>query len=136
MLLDADNILIFTSLIFITNTLAAFYKKYYLYAFLFLCLTLTSLLYHSTHTFHANIIDKIATYLVVFYGGYMLYTKCDKSILFNILIIISFLACVFLYMYGCYINDFCFHPEPIIANSYHALMHFFVVFGHNLIIFL
>jgi hypothetical protein len=119
-----------------TNTIAALHKEYYLYSFFFFCLTITSLYYHSTHTIHGNIIDKIAVACVVLYGGYMLYIKLEKSISLSIFIFITFLACVFLYIYGCFTNKFCFHPDAIVANNYHALMHIIASFGHNLIIFL
>jgi hypothetical protein len=136
MLLENNNVLFFTSFIFIINTLAALYKKYYFYSFLFFCLTITSLQYHSTHTMYANIIDKIVIAGIVLYGGYMLYKKSDKSISINIFIIITFLACVFLYIYGCFTNNYCFHPDAIVANNYHALMHIVGSIGHNLIILL
>lgn len=136
MLLENDNILFFTSFIFIINTLAALYKKYYFYSFLFFGLTITSLQYHSTHTMHANIIDKVVIAGIVLYGGYMLYKKSDKSISINIFIITNFLACVFLYIYGCFTNNYCFHPDSIIANNYHVLMHIIGSIGHNFIIFL
>jgi hypothetical protein len=136
MLLENNNVLFFTSFIFITNTLTAFYKKYYFYSLLFFCLTITSLQVHSTHIMHANIIDKFVISFIVLYGGYMLYKKSNKSISLNIFIIITFLACLLLYIYGYFTKNFCFHPDTIVANKYHVLMHIIGSIGHNAIIFL
>jgi aminopeptidase-like protein len=69
------SILIFSSLLFITNVLSAFYKKYYIYCFLFLGLTITSIMYHYNKNSYSSVIDKVFVLAVVLYGGYMLYVK-------------------------------------------------------------
>lgn len=66
------NVLVYTSLIFITNILTALYKEYYLYAFLFFMLTITSVI---VHTHDTNALDKMSVLLVVIYGGNMLWNK-------------------------------------------------------------
>lgn len=134
------NILIFSSMIFITNSLAALYKKYYIYSLFFFLLTLTSLAHHSHYTFYTNIIDKIAVSLVVFYGGYMLHNKycredCFSKLLTGV-VIMFFLSTLYLYMYGYCIDNYCFHPEISSRKNYHALMHILGSIGHHFIIFL
>ena len=133
------NILTFSSMVFITNSLAALYKKYYIYSLFFFLLTLTSLSYHTNYTPYTKIIDRIALSLVVFYGGYMLYNKyctegCNR--LLAGVIILFFLSNVYLYMYGYCIGNYCFHPELCVANNYHSLMHILASIGHHFIIFL
>ena len=48
--MNYDNILIFTSLIFITNVILALYKKKYIYSFLFLFLTISSVIVHCDYS--------------------------------------------------------------------------------------
>ena len=135
-LFKSGNILFFTSFIFITNTLAALYTENYFYAFLFYCLTITSLIYHSTHTMYANVIDKIVIAFIFFYGAYNLYIKSHKSIILNICIFTTFLFCIFVYIYGFLKSEYCFHSDECMANSYHTFMHIIGSLGHHLIIFL
>lgn len=133
----SPSILIISSFIFLTNTAAAFYKQYYLYAILFGILTITSLIYHSNPNIYINIIDKIAILSIAIYGGYMLYHKLNIDQLINICIIVfTFLLVNFLYIYGYFVNAYCFHEDKCIGNRYHALMHVIGSIGHHFIIFL
>jgi hypothetical protein len=140
MILSNDNILQLTSLLFLTNVCSALYKEYYLYAFLFFCLTMTSLLVHHdyNHTYYIefNRIDRVFVGSVILYGGYLLYTKMDESILITLFVISLFFGCIYLYIYGFCIQNYCFHPDELLAKNYHALLHLFVIVGHHFIIFL
>jgi hypothetical protein len=132
-----NNILFFSSMFFITNSIAAFYKKYYVYSLLFFILTLTSLIVHSNDTIYTNLIDKLAVGAIILYGAYMLYTKLNiEKILEMSLIISTFFICIFLYIYGYYTRSFCYHPEKEIGNLYHIVLHFIASLGHHFIIFL
>jgi hypothetical protein len=135
-----NKLLCFTSLFFTTNAISALYKEYYLYAFFFFCLTITSVIYHFNynHTYSNlyKIIDQFFAGCIILYGGYLLYTKMDKSILINLFIIILFLGCIYLYVYGSCIQNYCFHPDELLAIYYHALIHLFVIVGHHFIIYL
>lgn len=130
------NFLYLTSCLFITDIISAFYYKYYLYGFLFIFLTITSICVHSDNrifndiTHKMNILDKFMVGSVILYGGYVLYTKFNKNLIFNIIIISTFISCIFLYFYG------CFHTNPQIAIIYHYLLHILASAGHNLIILL
>ena len=71
------SLCVYSSLIFLTNVFLALYYDHYLYAFLFLLLTITSVIHHKQSAEFEkykkciNIIDKIAVYCVIFYGGYI-----------------------------------------------------------------
>jgi hypothetical protein len=139
------NILFYSSLVFITNIITSFYKEYYTYGLLFILLTITSLIFHSCSTLFTNIIDKVSILCIVLYGTYMLYTKItvEKTVENNILaisvvipIVISFILCIFLFTYGYYTNQYCFHSKKCIGDKYHALLHLISSIGHHLIIFL
>ena len=130
------NILIVSSLLFITNAVSALYKKYYVYSFLFGYLTLSSLLFHTSNTIYTNIIDKCCITAIVVYGGYMLYNKTTKNQINLFLIVLSFLGCIFFFFYGYYVNEYCYHPDKYVGDTFHCMLHLISSFGHHLIIFL
>ena len=131
------SILILSSFIFITNVLATYYKKYYIYSFLFACLTITSIIFHSNNNIYTNIIDKIFILAIVLYGGNMLYKKTTSDNHFNVFIIIfTFLCCVFFFFYGYCVKDYCYNPDICVGNNYHCMLHIIGSLGHHLITFL
>ena len=134
-----------SSFLFLTNVIAALYFKHYIYAFVFLMLTMSSIIHHSSRTKLTNIIDKIALYSVIFYGGYIFFSNIKgnlksniefniKTIIKYILIVATFLSVVYLYTYGYLIDDYVFHPECKISQQYHCLMHLISSIGHHIII--
>jgi len=134
---EVFSILIFSSFIFITNVLSTFYKKNYIYCFLFVCLTITSLIFHYNANIYTNVLDKIFVLSIVFYGGYLLYNKATPDNQFNILlIVITFLSCIFLFFYGYYVKDYCYNPDKCVGDKYHCILHIISSFGHHLITFL
>ena len=135
------NYCIYSSFVFLTNVVAGIYFKQYLYAFLFLFLTYTSIIHHSSKTPLTNILDKIALYSIIFYGGYKFYTNVKNQdqiyliTLFKyIFIIITFLSVVYLYSYGYLTSNYVFHPEYKMSQLYHVIMHLVSSFGHHIII--
>ncbi len=144
------SLCVYSSLIFLTNVFLALYYDHYLYAFLFLLLTITSVIHHKQSAEFEkykkciNIIDKIAVYCVIFYGGYIFYNKLKNTYINydypinikSIIIIVTFLAVVFLYGYGYLKNDYSFHPSPDVSQMYHGLLHLISSFGHHVIIIL
>lgn len=131
------NILLFSSLFFITNIVTAFFKEEYLYSMFFLFLTITSLIFHSNNNIYTYTIDKIAIALIVAYGSYILYNKRNENThLYFSFIMITFFACVYLYYYGFMCKQYCFCDDKCIAQKYHFLMHIIVSIGHHMIIFL
>ena len=144
------SLCVYSSLIFLTNVFLALYYDHYLYAFLFLLLTITSVIHHKQsaefekYKKYINIIDKIAVYCVIFYGGYIFYNKLKNTYINydypinikSIIIIVTFLAVVFLYGYGYLKNDYSFHPSPDVSQMYHGLLHLISSFGHHVIIIL
>ena len=131
------NILVYSSFFFISNAITAFTKEYYLYSFLFSCLTVSSIIVHSNDNIYTNAIDKIAILAIVLYGGYMLYNKIniDKYVGCSI-IIITFVFCIYVYIYGFFTKKYCFCDENHIAQRYHFIMHIISSIGHHCIIFL
>ena len=144
------SLCVYSSLIFLTNVFLALYYDHYLYAFLFLLLTISSVIHHKQSAEFEeykkciNIIDKIAVYCVIFYGGYIFYNKLKNTYIGygydypinikSIIIIVTFLAVVF--GYGYLKNDYSFHPSPDVSQMYHGLLHLISSFGHHVIIIL
>jgi hypothetical protein len=134
---EFNTILVFSSFIFITNIISTIYKKYYFYSFIFFLLTLSSILFHYNTNIYTSIIDKIMILVVILYGGHLLYNKSKKNNSMKVLlIVISFLAVIFLYCYGYFVKDYCFHPDKLISDKYHSILHIVSSLGHQLIIFL
>jgi len=134
---DKSSILLLSSLFFISNILTAYYCKQYFYSFLFLILTITSLIVHYEDNYYTNVIDKIAVLSIVLYGGHMLCNKMNTSNLFYcFIIVITFMLCVYLYIYGFFFKKYCFCDKKNISQKYHFIMHIIGSFGHHLIIYL
>jgi hypothetical protein len=130
----------YSSFIFLINVIIAYWYEYYLYARLFLMLTITSILFHSIHNIHSNINDKIAILAIVMYGGYLFFHKFFnnktslKYWIFSFFIISTFIVTLYLFIYGYITNSFCFYEDRNTANLYHSLLHIISSIGHNLII--
>ena len=137
------KLLAYSSFVFFTNVLTAIYKNSYIYSFLFLFLTTTSILFHSNNTnVEAFFLDQIAVYCVVIYGFYLLYTKMIKTkwnfvkcgiILF---IFITFILSLYLFYYGLFTKTLCYDKNKYISNMFHCLLHFISSLGNHLLIFL
>lgn len=139
------SICVYSSLIFVTNVFWALYYNHYLYSFLFLCLTITSVIHHTYNTVYTGIIDKIPVYAIIIYGGFIFYNKYiitnikdnTNSSITNIkaaLIVSAFLSVVFLYTYGYLTDNYSFHPSHSVSQMYHSLIHIISSIGHHFII--
>jgi len=124
-------------LFFVTNILTAYYREQYFYSFLFFILTITSLIVHYEDNYYTNIIDKIAVSSIVLYGGYVLCNKMNTENLFYFcMIVITFLICIYLYVYGFIFKKYCFCDKKCISQKYHFTMHIISSIGHHFIIYL
>ena len=120
--------LIFTSLLFISNGLHAFYKKRFLYSFLFILLALSSVLFYSFPSIYTNLFDKLAILFVVCYGAYLFSFKQPFQ---QFVISLTFLCTILFFFFGYISNSFCYGPR---GNDYHAALHFISSLGHHLIL--
>ena len=130
-----SSITILTSFIFITNTSLAYSKKKYIYAALFLALTITSLIYRYNVNTYTLFIDKTIIFLIFIYGSYMLFNNINRiSTMYFLCIMTTVVATFILYYYGYLNNCFCFDADSYISENYMALMHIVGSIGHNMII--
>lgn len=125
-----------SSFIYLTNCILAYAYNYNVYALIFFCLFVTSILFHSNNTSQvAYILDKISICMVVCYGGYLFYKNYSQTlIIMNYMIIMTFLLTLYLYYYGRMYSKYCYDPDEGTANKYHSLMHVISSIGHILII--
>lgn len=131
------NILILSSLVFITNVVSGIFTQDYLYSLLFALLTITSVSVHSNNTIFINVIDKLVILAIAIYGAYVFYNKItsDKWIT-GVIVLLSCFIVIYLYIYGYHAKNYCFHNEKYVAELYHCMMHVVGSFGHHLIMFL
>ena len=134
------NINILSSFIFLTNSFVAYFFDYKLYSLLFLCLWITSILYHTNKNIYTNILDKFIIFTIFIYGGYLFVTK-TQNIKYKILIILSFLSTIFLYTYTS-IYEYSSPSSSFSSNTntkntnaqLHSLLHLIASIGHHLLV--
>lgn len=131
------NLLLLSSLVFITNVISGIWMQHYIYAILFFLLTVSSLAVHSNNNIYTNIIDKVILVTIGIYGAYVFYNKItvDEWIT-GVIVVMTCLTCIVFYFYGYAVKNYCFHNELCVAQMYHAIMHIVGSIGHHLAIFL
>jgi len=135
-----QNYCFYSSLLFLINSFLAYHYKYYLYSFFFILLVMTSLIVHSTTNFYTKLVDKFSIYFVVFYGGYLLFTKFKKNTgaLFKYFatsfILTTFFLTFYLYNYGYIYDKYSFDKDAQISQLWHSFLHFVSSLGHIMII--
>ena len=116
-----------SGLVFASNAILLWLNNQPLYATLMCFLTITSVWNHYVETKISAIIDKIAVYAVVFYGGYHFLCKnVDTNIALTI--ITMFIASGVIY--------YVILPQittPLRYVQIHGLLHFVASIGHHLI---
>jgi hypothetical protein len=127
-------LLFWSSLVLVTNMWTAFFMGQYIYSFLFASLVISSLIVHSYSSIITNIWDKIWVGSVIIFGGYKVWKNKNKSSIW--VCVLTFLFCVWVYIYGFITEQYCFCKDVIKANIWHALMHVIGSLGHHFIIFL
>tara|TARA_B100000927_G_scaffold289394_1_gene285935 strand:+ start:1565 stop:2041 length:477 start_codon:yes stop_codon:yes gene_type:complete len=142
--LKCKNICYYTSFLFLINTVIAFNYNYLVYGLVFLFLFITSTLYHYEKNCKYQVIDKIAVYTVVIYGGYIFIKKIIekknkesinfKNIIYMFIIIITFLSTIYLYYVGYIYNKYCYDPDKFKSECTHGILHFISMIGHLFII--
>lgn len=138
---NQNNICIYSSGVFLINSVIALYYNYAIYSLLFAILWVTSVIHRLHRNIFTNIINKIAIFAVVVYGGNLFYEKLERingtrDILISVLIINTFLATIFLFYAGYILKKYCYCDDPILREKYHALLHFISCVGHLLIVVL
>lgn len=126
-----------TSSIFITNMLAAFFQGQILYSFLFGGLTTTSFLFHYNKNNLFYFLDQFFVLSIVFYGFIVIFEKRHFINLYQLyIILLCFFLTIFLFYYGYLTGEYCYDPIQENGEYYHAFLHIISSLGHHIIIFL
>jgi len=124
--------LVWSSLVFLTNTVHAAFRGYGIYALAFLLLATTSVFLHTSDRLNSTPfwIDQIAIY-IVFCIGLLYFLQISRK--YKIVPLISILIVIVLYFGGWATNTLCWEPGPN-KEIYHAYMHLIGSAGHHCII--
>ena len=100
-------------------------------------LTGSSLMFHYNPNIYTYIIDKICISGVVSYGGYVLYNNSTPEKIIHVsFAVFLFTVTIFLYCYGYWVKDYCYHPDRDIGDKYHCMLHIVSSIGHHLVLVL
>jgi hypothetical protein len=128
-----------SSFVFFSNFIHNAYHKQYVYAWIFLLLTTTSIFVHSgifedDLQFNNQVIalDKTIIACIFFYGSHLYWKSLEKKIV--IFPVISILIVIWFYVCGYFLGKYCFHLNRECANIYHSLIHIIGSLGHHSII--
>jgi hypothetical protein len=157
---------VFSSLSFITNSIAAYLYGEYIYSGLFGGLCITSIMFHGfrwynspthlltyspTHLltyskidglYYAYIIDQLFVYSIAIAGGCLVYKKSKNtepsiySVMCSICIVSTFVLTLLLYYYGYIREIFSFDPNPDVSEKWHCMIHWIASLGHHCILLL
>jgi hypothetical protein len=137
------KVLELSSMLFFTNFLHNTFYREWIYAWIFLLLTTTSLFVHSEifkndGEFGNQMVylDKSVIASIFFYGLY-LYWKSLSSKQFNDMYLrhyfplISISIVIWFYIGGYYLDKYCFDSDRQLGNLYHATIHIVGSLGHH-----
>jgi len=132
------NPLFFSSFVFISNIIVAYYVNEPIYFILFSILLMTSLIVHYSQNTFISYCDKFCIGLIVLYGFIIfsmkvLHIKTIYQLISSIIVIFLFLSCIFIYQNYALKTVTLFNIE---GNFYHILIHLSGAIGHNLIMLL
>ena len=142
------NYRLISSFIFFTNIFYCYYKKYFIYSFLFSNLLISSIILHWIQfdllylEYEINLMKKIDRFniiLIIAYGCYIYFKKLltkKNNFIISALVIYFLILCIFLWNYGFMKNKYCFDVDKNRASKYHSLMHISGCLGHLLIVFM
>jgi hypothetical protein len=122
---EPDLVLALTSLFYMYPMIVSFEKQEYYLCMTFMLITVTSILYHSTHFEFFLIIDLIAV------GNYFVCSvSCLPYMSLNELVVSLFAYCYITisFIVGKRLQIFCFDPNRNIQVFCHGLIHFFTCY--------
>ena len=137
-----ENSCFYSSFFFIFNAITMIFLKYYVYASLFIYLSLTSSYIHYYSIYDCNSIiyqfEKVLILFIILHGAYLFfskykYLKSYRDYFIAIVIVMTFLLCIFLYEIGYFTNQYCFNSDKNIRQYYYSILHIVGGIGHSLI---
>jgi hypothetical protein len=138
-----SDLLVYSSLFFLSNFIHAGLRGYRFYSTWFYLLTVTSIIIHGffPENLIANLIDKIPIAGIILTGLNLFIYKSQscslkKTILYAAVVVSAFFFVIYIFYYGYLTNQFCFNKDKYTATLFHALLHLTSSLGHHAIIFM
>jgi len=124
---------VLSSLLFLTNTLHASYRGYWIYGLSFLALVITSVFFHTSNKTDLIIFwsDQMAIYCVFILG--FIYFLHISSVYYKLIAIITFLTVLSIFFGGYATSTLCWDSDKDIGSIYHSFIHIIVSAGHHFI---
>jgi hypothetical protein len=130
------KVLALSSILFFTNFLHNTFYREWIYAWIFLLLTTTSLFVHyglfeNDEEIHNQMVylDKSVIASIFFYGLYLYWKSLSKKTYYFPLISISIV--IWFYIGGYFLNKYCFDSDKEWGDMYHATIHIVGSLGHH-----
>ena len=126
---------VISRLFFLINAIIAYKYKYYNCYYSYIFLTFTSIIHHYYFTNYTRFIDFIAILIMLYYTVDIYNEKINKiTNLENCFCCLMYCLIIYLYLYGYFINKYCFDKDHTVACLHHSLMHLITVITHNIFI--
>jgi hypothetical protein len=126
---------LFSAVFLLTNSVTALYKDDWIYMVLFILLFCTSISVRLVESDAIVAIDNICIFLIILYGGWLFLIKRPYiAWLLQLLIVTTFLATIYLYIYGYYTSSYSYDSDEETSQLYHSLLHTISSVGHHIIV--
>ncbi len=126
---------LFSAVFLLTNSVTALYKDDWIYMVLFVLLFCTSISVRLVESDAIVAIDNICIFLIILYGGWLFLIKQPAmSWVLQVLIMATFLATIYLYIYGYYTSSYSYDSDEETSQLYHSLLHTISSVGHHIIV--
>jgi hypothetical protein len=126
---------LFSAVFLLTNSVTALYKDDWIYMLLFILLFGTSISVRLVESDAIVAIDNICIFLIILYGGWLFIIKQPAmSWVLQLLIMATFLATIYLYIYGYYTSSYSYDSDEETSQLYHSLLHAISSVGHHIIV--
>jgi hypothetical protein len=124
---------VYTSLVFVSNAVAAFLQHEYIYGTALSGLVISSCVFHTDRSNRVLFwFDQFCVMSVFLIGAVLLYKKWDRlSIWFRIGPFFTLFTSMYMYFVGYWTNTMCYAEDEEEGEYTHCLLHYICCFGHH-----
>jgi len=122
----------YSSFVFFINVIFCFSRLEFVYGFLFLTLFATSISFYTYNDLIPFLLDQLSVFMIVIYGICFFLSKKKRWPYLGV-VLCTFLATVFLYVYGYYTQSYCY---GYYEEEWHSFLHILSSIGHLAILFM
>jgi len=127
---------VYTSLVFVSNAVAAFLQNEYIYGTALSGLVISSWVFHTDRSNRILFwFDQFCVMSVLLIGAALLYKKWDRlSIWFRIGPFFALFTSMYMYFVGYWTNTMCYAEDEKEGEYTHCLLHYICSLGHHCIL--